>query len=539
MNETRKDIERGIIGCLIAAHGVDGAAPATVAVREGVLPSWFEDDAFAAIFHILARRVAAGTIDKVDALAAITEASELESDKTYKRGIGELAQSSRAKVAADAIEGACNLGHLEWYISRLRTYASETSLSLAFKAALRNWAKDPLGAIAKIMDAITRVSKMIAGRDGENAVDTCIEALEKAEEEAYHMRVDPAGPRDLNWIPGLAVMWSPLTRLFLGMSPRFHIVAARPSVGKTMFAINLVRYWIDSGKKVLINSLDMPPEDMVDRMRTEKSRVSIAKKRYTPTRDDLSRLHDASAWVRKSGVQVCEVLYVEDLCMSIAMKAAAKELDIVVIDYLQLLQSHNVDNSNEYERVSYCAEFLKRTANRVKIPIVCLSQLNRGGAKVGDDEPDLKDLRGSGAIEQAASTILFLHRDQRVLTKWQTQPPFWFYENRQYGEAHAAETMDPIWLILAKNQNGPTGRLPMVVFKPYFCAKLGDFNAKPVMFQEGQGATRREVADWSLAFSRIHADWRHDSWEKSLEKAFKPEGMDGNVRILLPEPQIG
>lgn len=540
MNETRQEIERAVIGIVAMGLGYEDLHPGLVAVKLGVKSEWFEDDSYAALFHVVSRRVGNGTIKDVDAFALGQEAKDLEQDKSYKRSIGGFQQANWAKIITEITEASPNRNHLNWYVDRLRLLVSQKNVLRACNSAMRGWEADPSGAIARVTESLSKAALTLQGDDSKNMIAECVGELEAREEKAWHMRVDPEGPQDLDYIDGDHLLYAPLTRLYLGLSPRFHVIAARPSVGKTMFAVNLVRYFIDHGRKVLINSLDMPSEDMVDRMRTEKSRVSLAKKRYTPTLTDLAELKKASEWVRASKARVIESLYVEDFCLGVQLLHAAGELDIVVIDYLQLMHSHNVDNSNEYERVSYVAEYLKRTANRLKIPIICLSQLNRKGAKQDGEEPTLTDLRGSGAIEQAASTILFLHRDQYVVDKWRDNPPYWFYENHEYGKKFAADNIDAIWLILAKNQNGPTGRLPIVVNKPYFCAKLGDFNAKPLEVTLGQGATLRAVKDWTSAFARVHSDWRDDTWEKQINVRnilpYMPE--NGDQRILLPEPKI-
>lgn len=531
MNETRQEIEKKVVGILLSPAFGDEASPAVQAVNDGVRPEWFEDDGFAAIFKIIERRVGLGTVQDVDAIAIGTEAKELEHDKKYKRSTGFLLQSNWAKTVAEAVEEAPRASHLEWYVGRLRTLVAEREIQRGVQSALRGFEVDPLAAIAKINAALSAASLTVGGRDAGDLVKKSIANLEAMEEEAWHMRVDPEGPRDLSWIPGFALPWQPLTKLYLGVGGRLHIVAARPSVGKTMFAINLARFWTDQKLKLLFNSLDMPPEDVIDRMRTEKARVSIAKKRFTPTRDNLAELKAASKWIGESATSVANVLYVEDFCLQIAMKKAAGEVDIVIVDYLQLLHSHNVNNANEYERVSYVAEYLKRTANDLGVPIFALSQLNRKGADEEGKEPTLTDLRGSGAIEQAASTILFLHRDQFVVNKWRTEaPPYWYYENIEYGKKCAGENMDAIWAILAKNQNGPTGRLPFVVYKPYFCAKLGDFNAEVTEASAGIGATFRKIADNSRKFARIHRDWRADSWEQQLAR--------GQYPVLLDMPNL-
>ena len=531
--ESRQDLEKRVIGSIL----IEPTRGMTVAIDKGVRSSWFENDDLAALFEVGHRAYQKDEIEKMDAMALCEEARRLEQDENWKRPIVELNAPYWGKWLTDIMDECPTSAHLEYHINHLRGCVYQRSFAKAFNAAMKMFLIDPLGAISTLMEKASETYTAIAGKTTVSKSNICAQ-LEAEEYESWHMRVDPAGPRDKNWVPGLRTPWNLLTRIYLGIGKRFHIIAARPSVGKTSIAVNFARYWADDGKKVFINSLDMPPEDIIDRLRTEKSRVSISKKRYTPTEDNLTKLKEASEWVCQAPIEVTESYYVEDFCVDLAMKAKTGKIDVVIVDYVQLLNSYKVDNANEYERVSYVAEYLKKTANRYKIPLIALCQLNRKSGKDENAEPTLMDLRGSGALEQAASSVMLLHRDYDVVKGWQkASGAYWFYQNEAYGRANAGNSIDAVWVIVAKNQNGPTGRLPFIVNKPYFTWKLADPSAKPYESKEGHGATERTVEDMTPKFCRFHKDWRHDTWEQSMEGRVLPFALDGNANqpIIIEE----
>lgn len=544
MAETIEQSEKAIIGSIL----MDPPASVTKCIAEGVSDTWFRNDAYAAIFATARALYTQKEIENYDATAICGEAQKLAMSEKWSgkdregkrkhagRTGGFLEDGNWQEGIIATIDGAAQPGQLGWHIHNLQKEVVRGKVRMAVERAMQNFEMDPQQALAMLADCASSCWLDVVGEKRVDKAKLCAQ-LEEDEWMSWHMRVDPDNPdKDKDWVPGLKAPWKKLTRIYLGIGKRLHIVAARPSVGKTSFAVNLVRYWADEKVKVFVNSLDMPPEDIIDRLRTEKSRVSITKKRYTPTREDLQRLKDASEWVKEASIEVTEQYYVEDYCAELSMKAKSGACEAAVVDYVQLLNSYAVDNANEYQRVSFVAEYLKRTANQFKLPIVALCQLNRSSNKDEGKEPTLSDLRGSGALEQAASTVVILHRDETTVKKWRENPPYWFYENEEYGKKHAAQNIDAVWVVLAKNQNGPTGRLPFVVNKPYFAWKLGDVEAKTTEVESGYGAAKTVKRDESLKFERFEEDWRHDTWEESLKGRLWPflDGS-GQKQVIIRE----
>jgi len=533
-DDSREVSERAIIGALLN----DPASTMPAIEDRGMRSDWFLEDAHAAIFEAALRIYRDGRLDSHDGFTLIMEAKKLAASDDWrktKRTGGWLDVEGYQEYIIKAQEAAARPGAIESHVQTIRGKHFTQTLSKAFYAAMK--CVDPTQAFSMLQSKLNDVMTAMADKSHSLKQSVCDDIFAR-EQEAWKMRVDPEGPRNLKWIPGFSTPWYMLTRQLFGIAPRLHIWAARPSVGKTSLAVNFMRFWADTGVKVVFNSLDMPAEDLIDRLRIEKSRVSLSKKIFTPTRDDLKRLASAGEYVVKSTVDVVEHSYVEDFCMDIVRLKRAGKCDIAMVDYVQLLNSYNVNNANEYERVSYVAKKLKECANHYKIPIIALCQLNRASTKSDNSEPGLADLRGSGELEQCASTVLILHRDQGVCNYMQTVPFWWFYENRQYGEKIASVSIDAIWLIVAKNQNGRCGRLPFVVNKPYFTWKLADFTASPEEREEGNGFGKHVVKDFKASFMRFHRDWRADSWEESLSRATVPFAVNGqtNLPVLMDEP---
>lgn len=551
--ENRQQSEMAIVGAILADPGkVIGEC-----VKAGMSDQWFQDQGYAAIVATARTLYTKGEIEKYDAIALCQEATKLATSDEWRYG-GKVSEEKREHMrpkrsggflelsnwldrATETIDGGAMPGKVGWHIHNLQKHVVRGKFMVSVQKAMKTFDANPQEALAILGECASECWKGVVGEKRASKAEICRQ-LEEDEYMSWHMRVDPSNPnRDLEWVPGLRLPWPKLTRLFLGMGKRLHIVAARPSVGKTSFAVNLIRYWADTGVKVYVNSLDMPVEDMTDRQRTEKSRVSITKKRFTPTKEDCERLKEASKWFCASSIELTEQYYVEDYCADLTMKARSGQVEVAVVDYVQLLNSYAVDNANEYQRVSFVAEYLKRTANTFKVPIVALCQLNRTTSKEDGKEPTLGDLRGSGALEQAASTVVVLHRDEATVNGWREKPPYWLYKDENYGKKHAAWSLDAVWVILLKNQNGPTGRLPFVVNKPYFCWKMGDLEAKTVEETKGYGAAQTKVKDNSQKFARICRDWRKDSWEDELKDKIYPFATPGEteVKYVLIDEQKG
>jgi len=247
-------------------------------------------------------------------------------------------------------------------------------------------------------------------------------------------------------LTGLSTGYAKLDEITGGLQPGdLFILAARPSMGKTAFALNLGRnVAIDSGGKVAVFSLEMTTRSLVMRMLSSEAHVDfglfrsglISTDAHSRLMAAAGRLAEAGIWIDDTGA--ASVLEMRAKCRRLHSQHG---LDLVIVDYLQLARGDRNTQSREQE-ISEISRGLKGLAKELDIPVLALSQLNRGPETRKDDKrPLLADLRESGAIEQDADVIAFIYRD--VVYNKETE-----FENM-------AE------LIIAKQRNGPTGTVKL------------------------------------------------------------------------------
>ena len=230
-----------------------------------------------------------------------------------------------------------------------------------------------------------------------------------------------------------------------------NIIAARPSMGKTAFAMNIAQFGgTEANIPVLVFSLEMPGEQLVLRMLAAESRINLSELN-TGTFDD-----NAFSEVREA----CDILakreiYISDDSMLSAMdfrtrcrrfKTKHPDLGLVIVDYLQLMSSgvQNINGSRQQE-VSDISRMLKAVARELNCPVVALSQLSRAAEQRTEKKPQLSDLRDSGAIEQDADVVVLLFRQD-------------YYEDNEQNDEQDSKAE----IRIAKNRNGATGTFNLV-----------------------------------------------------------------------------
>lgn len=225
------------------------------------------------------------------------------------------------------------------------------------------------------------------------------------------------------------------------------ILAARPSMGKTAFALNLAQNVALKGKKgVAIFSLEMPKQQLVKRMLCAEAEVDSQRitsghmqpKDWDKLIEAMTRLSDAKIYIDDaSGVTATDI---KAKCRRLMMEE--KELGLIVIDYLQLMEGGG-NTSDRNQQISAISRSLKGLARELDVPIIALSQLSRGVEQRPDKRPMMSDLRDSGAIEQDADIIIFIYRDE-------------YYNRDDVNNKGKAE------IIIAKHRNGPVGTVELL-----------------------------------------------------------------------------
>lgn len=253
---------------------------------------------------------------------------------------------------------------------------------------------------------------------------------------------------------GITTGYTQLDRITAGLQPSdLIIVAARPAMGKTAFALNVaMRAALSGGVTVAIFSLEMSKESLMDRMLCAWGRVDLSRVRRGFLEDsDWKRLSSSADALSHAKIFIDDTAGLSPLSLRARCRRLKAEhgLDLVMVDYLQLMHSSRND-SRELE-ISDISRNLKALAKELKVPVIALSQLNRKVEERTDKRPVLSDLRESGAIEQDADLIMFIHREDAYNKK---------ADRPKTGIAE---------IIIGKHRNGPTGTVELA-YKPEFTA---------------------------------------------------------------------
>ncbi|WP_333606625.1 replicative DNA helicase [Arsukibacterium sp.] len=266
-------------------------------------------------------------------------------------------------------------------------------------------------------------------------------------------KIDALYQSPQNGITGLSSGYVDLDKMTNGFQPSdLIIVAARPSMGKTTFAMNLCEHAaITSDKPVLIFSLEMPSDQIMMRMLASLGRINQTKVRTGQLEDeDWARLSSAIELLNTKGK-----MYIDDASgltptevRSRARRVAREHggLSMIMVDYLQLMTVPGLSENRTLE-IAEISRSLKALAKELKVPVVALSQLNRGLEQRADKRPVNSDLRESGSIEQDADLIMFIYRDE------------------VYHEDSADKGLAEI--IIGKQRNGPIGKVRLTFHGHY------------------------------------------------------------------------
>ena len=229
------------------------------------------------------------------------------------------------------------------------------------------------------------------------------------------------------------------------------IVAARPSVGKTAFALNVAQsVAVKARENVAIFSLEMGADQLVMRMLCAEGNIDAQRLRTGALEtEDWSKLTMAMGSLSNSGIYIDDSPGVRMTDIRAKCRRLAKEngLGMILIDYLQLILGSGKPGENRQQEVSEISRSLKGLARELKVPVIALSQLSRGVEQRQDKRPMMSDLRESGSIEQDADIVAFLYRDD-------------YYDKE-------SESKDIIEIIIAKQRNGPTGTVSLAFRKEY------------------------------------------------------------------------
>ncbi|MBQ8472545.1 MAG: replicative DNA helicase [Bacilli bacterium] len=252
-------------------------------------------------------------------------------------------------------------------------------------------------------------------------------------------------------ITGIATGWTDFDKMTSGLHEnQFIIIGARPAMGKTAFALNLAtNVATSSGKSVAVFNLEMGAEQLANRMLSSLGQIEgykfmsgkLNNNDYVKFNEALSQLEDTNIFIDDTpGITIGEI---RSKCRR--LKTSSSGLDLVIIDYLQLISGGKNYGSNRQQEVSDISRSLKMLAMELKIPIIALCQLSRSVEAREDKRPLMSDLRESGSIEQDADIVAFLYRDD-------------YYKKEARNENNTSISE----LIVGKHRNGTTGTINLL-----------------------------------------------------------------------------
>lgn len=419
------EAERNVLGSILLKPDVcDDVA---LVVR----PDDFADEANQAIFrHLLELHDSGGRIDATIVLEKLRSRDELD-------------LVGGAAAIAELINSVPHAAHAAHYAAIIRDKAMLRSLIDASTDILRD-----------AYDAFDEPRELLAR--AEEKIFSILEQRSSAEAKSIQsvledvmVRMD-ARMKHEHALGGVETGFTDLDALCGGLhNSELIILAARPSMGKTAFAMNIAEHIsINTQQPVLFVSLEMASLELADRLLCSSAQVNGHRLRNgTISQEDRRRL------VQKSAEISSAPLYIDDTpgrtlteIAAVARRLKRKNgLSLIVIDYLQLIEPDNPRDPRQ-EQVARIARRLKTMSRELDIPILCLAQLNRQAEVSRDNRPRLNHLRESGAIEQDADVVMFVHREEYYQTNDEDR-------ERVKGEAE---------IIIAKQRNGPIGDIKLL-----------------------------------------------------------------------------
>ncbi len=253
-------------------------------------------------------------------------------------------------------------------------------------------------------------------------------------------------------VTGIATGFIDLDYRTAGMQPSdLILVAARPSMGKTAFVLNIAQYMaFKLDQTVAIFSLEMSKEQLVNRLFSLESRVDSQHLRTGNLSDaEWEKLIESAGVIGKSNLIIDDTpgISISELRSKCRKYKLEHDLKIIIIDYLQLMSGSGRGSDSRQQEISDISRSLKALARELNVPVIALSQLSRAVEQRPDHRPMLSDLRESGAIEQDADVVMFIYRDD--------------YYNKDTDRKGIAE------IIIAKQRNGPIGTVELVWMPDY------------------------------------------------------------------------
>jgi len=412
----------------------DAVAQAVELVRD----SMFYREAHRRLFRAMAR-----LFDRGDVIDVITLSEELK--KT-----GELEAAGGLPYLAELLDAVPTAANLEYHAKLVREKALLRHLISAASTIIKDVYEQGEKSVEEVLDEAEQRIFQVAESHERTGFIWIKEILWPTFEHIERLQESKSG------ITGVSTGFPDLDRMTTGLQKGdLCIVAARPSMGKTSWVLNVAQNAaIEHNTPVAIFSLEMSKEQLVQRLLCAEGRVDSQRlRRGQLSADEYQRLAAAAGHLNTAP------LWIDDSPGSTVLEMRAKarrlaaetELGLLVIDYMQLM-SGGTRTESRVQEVSEISRGLKALARELNVPVVALSQLSRAPEQRTDRRPQLSDLRESGSIEQDADVVMFLYR-----------PEYYFGPEDKDGNSLEGKAE----LAVAKQRNGPTGNVELFFHKAY------------------------------------------------------------------------
>ena len=420
------EAEQSVIGAVIADPSI---LPEVVNL---IKPEYFYSENHKAIFSIIVRMFSTGT--PVDIVTVLDEAEKLHIFETQAEGRRYLAEIGNTLPSTSNIESYCRIVSDKYFIR---------SLGYTARAILDDIQSGEHDAQLLLDSAEQKIYDIRQGKDVRG-----LTPISEAIAEAYDRLGKISGPDKEKYV-GARTGFTLLDSITSGLNKSdLIIIAARPGMGKTSFAMNIaVNVARRSDKEVVTFNLEMSKEQLATRILSTEALVdSNTLRNGRISGDDWVKLATSAGYLSTLP------LFIDDTASMTVQQMKAKlrrtkNLGLVIIDYLQLMESATTRSDNRVLVISEITRQLKVMAKELNVPVILLSQLSRAVESRTDKRPMLSDLRDSGAIEQDADVVMFIYRDD--------------YYN------HDSEMKGISEIIIAKQRNGPIGTVNLVWLPQY------------------------------------------------------------------------
>ncbi|MCY3551441.1 MAG: replicative DNA helicase [Candidatus Poribacteria bacterium] len=423
-----KEAEQAVLGAMMTEKSV---------IPQVINLLGHTSDAFFTTDHQLIYAAILAVYDRVSNADPLLVADELKRTDQINRagGAGYLYELQAPIVETESTEFYADILHEKSTRRRLTQAGGQ----------IRELAQDETIELTEILNQSQEAVFELGQNDSQRGfhsirplITTSIDAIEKLYHKADRFLGVPTGFMDFDHMTS-------------GLQPgNFIIIAARPSMGKTTLVLNMAQnVALEQERPVAIFSLEMPAQDIVMRMLSAEARIDFGRLRtgnfsedyWRPLTEGASRLAEAPILINDNRGLTVQGLRAEGR----RLKGEYNDLALIIVDYLQLLRGTGRYNAREQE-ISEISRSLKVLAWELNVPIIACSQLSREVERRPDKQPQLSDLRESGAIEQDADIVAFLYRED-------------YYEEEEIGDRVEAN------LMIKKQRNGPTGTVVLYFTK--------------------------------------------------------------------------